>query len=176
MSAEAAALRLGTTVATTAAQLWLGGRRREQERRTPMAELVRLRVPGLRFQRSLERQFEEIADAVFDRLAPFLEREFRGLDESGRQAVLNGVCDTFARADLSDEAVLAADANPAEVVRRITSSVAAPVGLSEAEERLYEALLTGVMPKAWVERQLESGKALLLIDGVRSSPRCTWTG
>jgi hypothetical protein len=26
--------------------------------------------------------------------------------------------------------------------------------------------LTGVMPKAWVERQLESGKALLLIDGV----------
>jgi hypothetical protein len=140
MSAEAAALRLGTTVATTAAQLWLGGRRREQERRMPMAELVRLRVPGLRFQRSVERQFEEIADAVFDRLAPFLEREFRGLDENGRQAVLNGVCDTFARADLSDEAVLAADANPAEVVRRITSSVAAPVGLSEAEERLYEAL------------------------------------
>ncbi|CAM5260620.1 hypothetical protein SALBM311S_03369 [Streptomyces alboniger] len=83
MSAEAAALRLGSTAARSAAQAWLGGKRREQERRLSMAELVRLRVPGLRLQRSVERQFEEIADAVFDRLAPFLEREFRGMDWSG---------------------------------------------------------------------------------------------
>ncbi|MDC0771108.1 NACHT domain-containing protein [Streptomyces sp. HD] len=141
MSAEAAALRLGTTVARAAAQAWLGGKRREQERRLPMAELVRLRVSGLRLQRSVERQFEEIADAVFDRLAPFLEREFRGLDEGGRQAVADGVCDTFAQADLSDEALLAADVNPAEVVRRVAGSVRVPVGLSEAETRLYEVLL-----------------------------------
>ncbi|NUP18809.1 MAG: NACHT domain-containing protein [Streptomyces sp.] len=141
MSAEAAALRLGTTVARAAAQAWLGGKRREQERRLPMAELVRLRVSGLRLQRSVQRQFEEIADAVFDRLAPFLEREFRGLDESGRQAVADGVCDTFAQADLSDEALLAADVNPAEVVRRVAGSVRVPVGLSEAETRLYEVLL-----------------------------------
>lgn len=140
MSAETAALRLGTTVARAAAQAWLGGKRREQERRLSMAELVRVRVSGLRLQRSVERQFEEIADAVFDRLAPFLEREFRGLDEGGRQAVLDGVCDTFVRADLSDEAMLAADVNPAEVVRRVTGSVRAPVGLGEAETRLYEVL------------------------------------
>lgn len=140
MGAEAAALRLGTTVARAAAQLWLGGKRREQERRLSMAELVRVRVSGLRLQRSVERQFEEIADAVFDRLAPFLEREFRGLDESGRQAVLDGVCDTFVQADLSDEAMLAADVNPAEVVRRVTGSVRPPVGLGEAETRLYEVL------------------------------------
>ncbi|MFF8396714.1 hypothetical protein [Streptomyces sp. NPDC016172] len=50
--------------------------------------------------------------AVFDRLEPYLEHEFRGLDEAGQQAVTDAVCDTFARADLSDEAVLAADANP----------------------------------------------------------------
>ncbi|MBT2676763.1 NACHT domain-containing protein, partial [Streptomyces sp. ISL-14] len=140
MSAEAAALRLGTTVARAAAQVWLGGKRQEQERRLSMAELVRVRVSGLRLQRSVERQFEEIADAVFDRLAPFLEREFRGLDEGGRRAVLDGVCDTFVQADLSDEALLAADVNPAEVVRRITGAVRAPVGLSEAESRLYEVL------------------------------------
>ncbi|MDO0911520.1 NACHT domain-containing protein [Streptomyces sp. DT2A-34] len=140
MSAEAAALRLGTTVARAAAQVWLGGKRREQERRLSMAELVRVRVSGLRLQRSVERQFEEIADAVFDRLAPFLEREFRGLDEGGRRAVLDAVCDTCVRADLSDEALLAADVNPAEVVRRITGAVRAPVGLSEAESRLYEVL------------------------------------
>ncbi|MEU9170184.1 NACHT domain-containing protein [Streptomyces sp. NPDC048420] len=140
MSAEVAALRLGTTVARAAAQAWLGGKRREQERRLGMAELIRLRVPGMRLQRSVERQFEEIADAVFDRLAPFLEREFRGLDEGGRQAVLDGVCDTFAAADLSDGALLSADVNPAEVVRRVMRSVAAPTGLGEAEGRLYEVL------------------------------------
>ncbi|OYP15199.1 ATP-binding protein [Streptomyces sp. FBKL.4005] len=140
MSAEAAALRLGTTVAKAAAQMWLGGRRREQERRMDMAGLVRLRVPGLRFQRGVQRQFEEIADAVYDRLAPFLEREFPGLEEGSRQAVVDGVCDTFAAADLSDEAVLAADANPAEIVRRVTGAVRPPAGLGEAESRLYERL------------------------------------
>ncbi|MEU9155925.1 hypothetical protein AB0D59_36595 [Streptomyces sp. NPDC048417] len=71
-----------------------------------MAELIRLRVPGLRLRRGVERQFGEMADAVFDRLAPFLDREFAGLTESGREAVVNGVCDTFAAADLSDEAIL----------------------------------------------------------------------
>ncbi|MEV4337965.1 NACHT domain-containing protein [Streptomyces sp. NPDC049590] len=143
MSAEAAAaLRLGTTVAKTAAQLWLGGRRREQERRLDMAGLIRLRVSGLRFQRGVHRQFEEIADAVYDRLAPFLEREFPGLDESARQAVIDGVCDTFEAADLSDEAVLAADVNPAEIVRRTTRAVRPPGGLGEAETRLYELLFT----------------------------------
>ncbi|AWT45690.1 MULTISPECIES: NACHT domain-containing protein [Streptomyces] len=140
MSAETAALRLGTTVARSAAQAWLGGRRREQERRMSMAELVELRVPGLPLQRRVTRQFEEIADAVLARLAPFIEREFRALDESGRRAVIDGVCDTIARADLSDAAILAADANPAEMVRRITGSVEPPVGLSETEERLYRAL------------------------------------
>ncbi|MFJ3622762.1 NACHT domain-containing protein [Streptomyces iakyrus] len=140
MSAETAALRLGTTVAKTAADIWLGGRRRQQERQLSLTELVRLRVPGLRLQRSVERQFGQITDAVFDRLEPYLEHEFRGLDESGRQAVIDAVCDTFARADLSDEAVFAADARPTELIRRLTGSVPAPVGLSEAETRLYQML------------------------------------
>lgn len=142
MSAEAAALRLGTTVVKAAAQTWLGGRRREQERRLPMDELVRLRVSGLRQQRSVQRQFEEMADTAAARIEPFLAQEFRGLDESGREAALNGVCDTFARADLSDEAVLAADAQPAELIRRITASVSPPVGLNEPETRLYELLFS----------------------------------
>ncbi|GGR98089.1 MULTISPECIES: NACHT N-terminal Helical domain 1-containing protein [Streptomyces] len=143
MSAEAAAaLRLGTTVAKAAAQMWLGGRRREQERRLDMAGLIRLRVSGLRFQRGVHRQFEEIADAVYDRLAPYLEREFCGLDDGARQAVLDGVCDTFEAADLSDEAVLTADVNPAELVRRITGTVRPPAGLGESESRLYELLFT----------------------------------
>ncbi|MGI5378439.1 NACHT domain-containing protein [Streptomyces sp. CA-251387] len=140
MIAETAALRLGTTVANTAAQIWLGGRRREQERHLSIEELARVRIPGVKFSRSVKRQFEQIADAVFDRLEPFLEHEFRRLEESGRQAVIDAVCDTFAAADLSDGALLAADAQPAELIRRITREVRPPVGLGEAEGRLYERL------------------------------------
>ncbi|WP_262059083.1 NACHT domain-containing protein [Streptomyces sp. STR69] len=89
MSAEVAALRLGTTVANTAAQLWLGGKRRDQERRLPMEDLLRLRVPGLRQQRSVRRQFEGMADAVAERIEPFLAQKFRGLDESSREAAVH---------------------------------------------------------------------------------------
>jgi len=142
MSAEAAALRLGTTVVKAAAQTWLGGKRQEQERRLPMDDLVRRRLPGLRQQRSVQRQFEEMADTVAARLEPFLTQEFRDLDESGREAALNGVCDTFEHADLSDKAILAADAQPAELIRSIRASVSAPVGLNEPETRLYDLLFS----------------------------------
>ncbi|GAA4819078.1 NACHT domain-containing protein [Streptomyces ziwulingensis] len=141
MSAEAAALRLGSSVARAAAQIWLGGRRREQERHLPMEELIRVRVGGVRLQRSVARQFGQIADAVFDRLEPFLAREFRHLDEESRRVVVDAVCGTLERADLSDDALLVADANAAELIRRITRAVPAPAGLGEAEEALYALLL-----------------------------------
>ncbi|MFD0214325.1 NACHT domain-containing protein [Streptomyces hirsutus] len=140
MLAETAALRLGTTVANAAGKLWLGGKQREQERLLSMGELVRVRVPGIRLQREVRQQFEQITNAVFDRLEPFLKHAFQRLEEGGRQAVIDAVSDTFTRADLSDEALLAANAHPAELIRSITGSVSAPVGLNEAESRLYEAL------------------------------------
>ncbi|MFD8168595.1 NACHT domain-containing protein [Streptomyces cellulosae] len=140
MLAETAALRLGTTVANLAGRLWLGGRQREQERLLSMEELLRLRVPGLRLQREVRQQFEQITNAVFDRLEPFLKHAFQNLEEGGRQAVIEAVADTFSRADLSDEALLAANAHPAELIRHINRSVDAPVGLNDAETRLYEVL------------------------------------
>ncbi|MFC8668535.1 NACHT domain-containing protein [Streptomyces sp. NPDC057199] len=140
MSVEVAAVRLGQTVATSAVRLWLGGRRGEQERRAEMSELIRIRVPGLRARRSVERQFEEIADAVAGRVEPLLAHEFRGLGDGDRQAALDAVTDTFAQADLSDEAVLGSDADAAELVRRIRREVPAPVALGEPALRLYELL------------------------------------
>ncbi|WP_079078014.1 NACHT domain-containing protein [Streptomyces sp. CdTB01] len=140
MLAETAALRLGTTVANAAGKLWLGGKQRNQERLLPMEELVRVRVPGVRLQREVRQQFEQITNAVFDRLEPFLKHAFQRLEDGGRRAVIDAVADTFSRASLSDEALLAANAHPAELIRHITSSVAAPVGLNEAENRLYEML------------------------------------
>jgi hypothetical protein len=140
MIAEAAALRLGTTVANAAGQLWLSGKRKQQESLLSMDELVRVRVPGLRLQREVRQQFEQIANAIFDRLEPFLEHEFQRLEEGGRQAVIDAVADTFGQADLSDEALLAANARPAELIRHITESAREPVGLNEAESRLFELL------------------------------------
>ncbi|MFI6548342.1 NACHT domain-containing protein [Streptomyces prunicolor] len=140
MSVEVAAVRLGQAVATSAVRLWLGGRRREQERRAGMSELIRTRVAGLRSQRSVERQFEEIADAVAARVEPLLAHEFPGLAENERLAAALAVTDTFAHADLSDETVLESDVDAAELVRRIRSEAPAPVGLGEAAERYYDLL------------------------------------
>ncbi|WP_458087647.1 NACHT domain-containing protein [Streptomyces malaysiensis] len=140
MLAETAALRLGTTVANAAGQLWLRGKQREQERSLPMEELIRLRVPGVRLQREVRQQFEQITNAVFDRLEPFLKHAFQRLEEGGRQAAIHAVADTFVQADLSDETLLATNAQPAELIRHITGSVSPPIGLNETETRLYEVL------------------------------------
>ncbi|MEU5453514.1 NACHT domain-containing protein [Streptomyces globisporus] len=141
MLAETAALRLGTTVANAAGKLWLGGAQRDQERLLPMEELVRVRVPGIRLQREVRQQFEQITNAVFDRLEPFLKHAFQRLDEGGREAVINAVSDTFIKADLSDEALIGANVKSGELVRRITKSTEYPVGLNETEARLYDMLL-----------------------------------
>ncbi|KUF17217.1 NACHT domain-containing protein [Streptomyces silvensis] len=140
MLAETAALRLGTTVANAAGQLWLGSRQKEQERLLPMEDLVRVRIPGVRLQREVRQQFEQITNAVFDRLEPFLKHAFQRLEEGGRKAVIDAVSDTFMHADLSDEALFAANARPAALIRQITASVSAPAGLNDAESRLYEVL------------------------------------
>ncbi|MEU0805826.1 NACHT domain-containing protein [Streptomyces sp. NPDC005970] len=141
MSAEAAAINLGRTLATRVVRMWLDPRRREQESRMDMSALIRRRIPGLRAQRGVERQFEQIADAVAARLEPICGHEFRGLDEGGRRAALDAVTAAFANADLSDEAILGSDANPAELARRVRTAAPPPTGLSEAETRFYELLL-----------------------------------
>ncbi|MFD6873026.1 MULTISPECIES: NACHT domain-containing protein [unclassified Streptomyces] len=140
MSAEAAAINLGRVLATRAVSLWLGPRRRAQEADSPMSELIRFRVPGLRHQRGLERQFEDMADAVAARLEPLLAHEFRGLPDHERRAALDAVSDTFVRADLSDGAIIGADADPSELARGIRREVPAPAGLSEAAAAFHDAL------------------------------------
>ncbi|MFI5864816.1 NACHT domain-containing protein [Streptomyces sp. NPDC051546] len=142
MSAEAAAVNLGRIVATRVLSLWLGPRRRARDSREELSDLIRVRVPGLRFQRGLERQFEQIADAVATRLEPLLEHEFQGLTESGRRSATDAVADTFARADLSDAAIIGADADPAELARSIRRAVPVPAGLGEPAAALYELLFS----------------------------------
>jgi len=106
-----------------------------------MGELVRLRIPGLRAQRSVERQFEQIADAVAGRLEPLLTHEFRGLDDGGRQAAIDAIVKVFAHADLFDTAIIAPDADAAELARRIRAQAPPVRGLGESASQFYEVLL-----------------------------------
>ncbi|MEU2330532.1 NACHT domain-containing protein [Streptomyces althioticus] len=141
MLAETAALRLGATVANAAGQWWLKGKQQQQERLLPMEEIIRLRVSGVRLQREVKQQFEQITNAVFDRLEPFLKHAFGRLEEGGREAVIQSVSDTFTQADLSDEALLASNVQPTALLRHIRRSTKGPVGLNEEETRLYELLI-----------------------------------
>ncbi|WP_283844501.1 NACHT domain-containing protein [Streptomyces sp. RerS4] len=140
MSAEAAAINLGRVLATRAVSLWLEPRRREQEAGSSMGDLIRVRVKGLRAQNDLVRQFEKMGDAVSVRLEPLLANEFAGLEANERQAALDGVTDTFVRANLSDEAVIGSDADATVLARRIRDAVPAPAGLSEAGSAFHDRL------------------------------------
>ncbi|MEU7141147.1 NACHT domain-containing protein [Nocardia sp. NPDC046473] len=106
-----------------------------------MDELIRRYVPGIRPQRSVKRQFEQIADAVAGRLEPMLAHEFRGLDDGEHTAVIDAVVDTFEQADLSDAEIFASNADPAQLARRIRETVRQPTWLSAAGSALYDQLV-----------------------------------
>lgn len=141
MSAEVLAVNLGRSLTKRAVQSWFAARKSEQEALLDMGELIRLRVPGLRAQRSVERQFEQIADAVATRLEPVLAHEYQGIGEGERAAAVGAVLDAFSHADLSDSAILNSDADPEQLVRRIRADIKPPVGFGEAATALYDQLL-----------------------------------
>ena len=142
VSVEVTAMHVARTVMSRVVQVWLDGRRRQQERALNMGELVRLRVPGLRAQRSVERQFEQLADAVAARLEPLCAHEIRGLDEADRQAAINAVVDVFVNADLSDQAIIGADVDAATWRRRLRTLAAPDPALGESATGFYELLLS----------------------------------
>lgn len=141
VSIEITAMSLARSVTSRAAQIWLKGRRSEQERSLDMGELVRLRIPGLRAQRSVERQFEQIADAVAARLEPLCEHEFPDLTDGDRQAAVDAVVKVFGHADLSDEALIGADADAVEWARRIRAQAPPDPSMGEPAITFYNLLL-----------------------------------
>ncbi|PXX60303.1 NACHT domain-containing protein [Nocardia tenerifensis] len=141
MSAELVAVRLGTALVGRAAHLLLAKQQGDQDRRSDMDGLIRRYIPGLRHQRSVQRQFGQIADAVAERLEPMLAHEFRGMDEGEHTAVIDAVVRTFEQADLSDAAIFASNADPAQLSRRIRLEATPPIGLSAAGTALYDQLI-----------------------------------
>lgn len=138
MAVEVAALAAGKAVGERAVRTWLAARAAGESRDKPLIELMRARFPDQLVRRKAERQIEDIADSVTARVLKLCTHEYPGLDDDARQVVLAEVVHTLSRADLSDAALLAADADPVKLAR---SMPAPPRDLGEAELRLYEAVV-----------------------------------
>ncbi|WP_084960472.1 NACHT domain-containing protein [Thermoactinospora rubra] len=137
---ETALLSAGRAIAQRAVGVWLAGKTAREERNADLKELIKGSFRDQVARRRFEHQVQGIAMAVEDRLRVLVEQEFRGLDEPARAAVLLEVVAAVQRADLSDEALMADDADPVKVAERVMSALPAP-RLGEAEDRLYEVLL-----------------------------------
>ncbi|WP_052424259.1 NACHT domain-containing protein [Nonomuraea candida] len=141
MALETAALKVGTAVGERAMRTWLTARSTGESSRLPLVELMRARFPDHLVRRKAQRQIEDIADAVTARVLKLCGHEFPGLGDDDRLVVLAEIRDTLARADLSDRALLAADADPVRLARDLRASLPAPKDLGEAQARLYDVVL-----------------------------------
>ncbi|MFI0406803.1 NACHT domain-containing protein [Actinomadura sp. 3N508] len=144
MSVEVAALRVGGSVAQLAIGRWLAGHTTRKAAGKDLVELIKTGVPDEIKRRRLQRQFEDIADSVAERILTFAGHEFGGLSDGDRQAALHEVVRTLEDADLSDEALFAADADPVKLARGLRSRLSArraEFELGEAGARLYQVTL-----------------------------------
>lgn len=144
MSVEVAALRVGGSVAQLAVGRWLAGRSARDGAGKDLVELIKTGFPDEIKRRRVQRQFEGIADSVAERLMTFAGHEFGGLTDGDRVAALDEVVRTLDRADLSDDALFAADADPVKLARGLRSRLPARKAefeLGEAGARLYEVVL-----------------------------------
>ncbi|MBB5958752.1 hypothetical protein FHS29_005361 [Saccharothrix tamanrassetensis] len=139
---ESAALKLGTTIAAHAAKFWLQRRKAGFERGASLAELAQAELRGPLQQRKLENLVERIGQQVAEQLAPVLEQRFGGVPGNEVEAALAAVVDVLAEVDLSDEALLAADADAEILAQRIREQFPRRAALlSEEAGRLHELAL-----------------------------------
>ncbi|MEV1116378.1 NACHT domain-containing protein [Actinosynnema sp. NPDC049800] len=82
-----------------------------------------------------------IGHQVGDQLEPLLAAKFASLPPGEVTAALDAVVDALGELDLSDEALLAADADPELLARRVRATLVRDAGLSEQATRLYEVAL-----------------------------------
>jgi hypothetical protein len=128
MALEAAAVAVGKALGRHLTQAWLTGRSAEQERGKDLVELVQARFPDRIARRRFERQVADVADQVAERLLAMCGHEYGGLGDNDKAAALAEVVQTLIEADLSDQALFAADMDPVRVAAKIRA------GLRRGEE------------------------------------------
>ncbi|MEV5751349.1 NACHT domain-containing protein [Actinoallomurus sp. NPDC052308] len=144
MALEAVAVAIGKALGHHLAQTWLTGWSAERERTRDLVDLMRTRFPDRIVRRRFERQIDDIADQVAERLLTLCGHEYGGLRENDKAAALAEVAQTFADADLSDRALLATDLDATRLAAHVRAGLprrALDGQLGEAGARLYDVVL-----------------------------------
>jgi hypothetical protein len=142
MMLESAAVAVGNALGRHLAQVWLTGRSAEQERRKDLVELTRARFPDRIARRRFERQIADVADQIAERLVTLCGPEYGGLAENDKAAALAEVVQTLTEADLSDQALFAADLDPVRLATKIRDELPDPdTYLGHTAARLYDVVL-----------------------------------
>ncbi|MFI5587698.1 NACHT domain-containing protein [Amycolatopsis sp. NPDC051758] len=118
-SLEGPALKLGGQIASYAAKSWLSRRKAASERSDDLAGLAAGELKGPLERRKLENLVQNIGTQVAEQLEQVLADRFATLPQNEIDAAFLAVEDALTRADLSDEAFLATDADPEQLARKI---------------------------------------------------------
>ena len=94
---ETALLRPAGAVVTPAVKRWLGRRREQRERETPLIELIGAGIVDDLGVRRAGRRLEDIVDTVYERLQLLVRRREPALPDNEITAALNAVADTLQR-------------------------------------------------------------------------------
>ncbi|MEY9930427.1 hypothetical protein ABH926_005072 [Catenulispora sp. GP43] len=142
---ETAAISLGKVVGQRAGKAWMTARAAEDHRAKDLVELIQLTFVDQIHARRVQRQLEEIADQVAERMITLCAVEYGDMSDGDKAAALAEVKETLAEADLSDAVLLGADADPrklAEELRRSAPQRGSDRQLGEAGAHVYEVVLT----------------------------------
>lgn len=141
---EVAAITLGTAVAKTVCELWLGDRKLVAGVAGGAIDYAAQRFTGARERRQFRRVWEQAAELVAERLEPLIAQEFRGLAEHEQVAAVDAVRHTFEVAALTEDDLFAQDLDAAYLARHLRGQDpdrVERVGLGEPGGKLYEIVL-----------------------------------
>ncbi|MFF0372637.1 hypothetical protein [Micromonospora sp. NPDC005087] len=106
---EVAAVALGTAVAKTACEIWLGDHKLLAGIAAGAVDVASGRFASSREQRQFRRIWEQAAELVADQVEPLIQHEYRELPENEVLAAVDAVKMTFTSAALTHEDLFAQD-------------------------------------------------------------------
>jgi hypothetical protein len=140
-SLEGPALKLGGKIASYAAKSWLQRRKATFERSADLVDLAAGELKGPLERSKLENLVQNIGTQVAEQLEQVLADHFATLPENEIEAAFLAVEDALTKADLSDDAFLAVDADPEQLARKIRGDLATDRLLAPKAAALYELAL-----------------------------------
>lgn len=141
---EMAATAVGKATANQVVRIWLAHRSAADSSKD-LPDLIRVSLRDRIHRRRLDRQIEDIADGVVQRLEPLCRAEYADLAENDKAAVLLGVAETLTSAHLDDSAIFEADVRPANLVRILKDRLGELPQrdqLGDSGRRLFDVVLT----------------------------------